>query len=321
MRRIYLGSKEIALLLAVLFHPALTLGQGRDTGCARKPIPLSLNEDRNISVLHSWLSFEKVLRGELTLRNNSNLALTAITLVVNYLDKDDNTLFAITYQANVKGFSNTALNIRAFSEVRLDNPVEPNGVIHMSASNLLSTTETPARAVASVLNITFLDGTGRNSGVLKPIWHSQPMLDRADGSIKLALDVASEPVYIAAELKINEYGNVTAVEPIGGPLTAAQIQSLSRQLATWHFFPAIENGYGVPDTLAIVLQFQPTDAVPTHHCFLGHPEAYPKIFAYFILERQSGKPDSWQAYYDDYPVDTHFPKSVVVEDRPAQRVH
>src|ERR1700687_2603867 len=71
----------------------------------------------------------------------------------------------------------------------------------------------------------------------------------------------------------------------------------------------LQNGYGVPDKLPIVLEFQPTDAVPTHHCFLAQPEAYPKTFAFFTLQRESSQPDRWQAYYNGFPVDDTFPKS------------
>jgi len=319
MWRLQLRKMGGGILLAALFPLSLAGQQNKDTGCVRRPIPLTLHETWKLSVLNSWLSFEKALSGEVTLRNDGTKAIEAITLVANYLDQNDNPMFTITYQAKVKGFSTYAhSSIQPFFETRLDSPVEPKGIIHMSAGNFLSTTEIPAKALASVLNIWFADGTVRNSGVSNPPWRSEPMLVRADAPINLALDVKTEPVYFTAELKIDEYGNVSAVELIGMSSLTIAAQSLSRQLGTWHFFPAIEDGYARAATLAMVLDFQPVDAVPAHHCFLAHPGAYPKMFAFLTLEREQDQSESWKAYYNGYPVDAHFPRSVVLTSSPAR---
>lgn len=311
----YTGSWSLpALVLATLFCPSVIGKQGQESQCARKEIPLTLHDERTLTVLHSWLSFEKTLEGEVTLRNTSPKAIKAATLVVLYLDGNGNTLFTITYEANVKGYGNTEHNIRPFHEMRLKRNVEPGDAIYMWASNFLSTTEVPVRAIVSIDNITFADGTAQDSGTTNPPWRSQPMLDRADGPINLSLDLQTEPLRADFRLTIDEYGNVKGVEPLGAnPLTAAQTQSLSRQLSIWHFFPAIEGGYGVAASLPIVLLFLPDNAPPTHHCFLNQPSMYPKLFAFFTLERAQGRPDSWQAYYNGYPVDATFPHRHVID--------
>jgi len=198
--------------------------------------------------------------------------------------------------------------------VRLDNNIASGEIILLTGTSLLITNEEPASAVMSVLILQYADGSGRDSVNLNSTWRTDPLLMETPDNFHFLLPHLTDPVEIQLNLRISEYGNVSAVESRRDgdtSLTPDQNRVISKQLEKWHFFPAVEGGNAVKSDLHILMVYRPKNALPINYCFQGQAAKYPSKFALVTLEPNPHSPESWITYYGGFHAGGKFPINIV----------
>lgn len=294
------GSRVLFLLALLIFSRTDAQPQSPDL-CHRRSIPITLDPNSKFQLVGHWLSFDAPITGELYVRNRTGRALNALTILVNYLDRQRNLLFSIPYQANVRGAENTIQSIRPFMELRLAKPVPRDGVVGLVGTNLLSSTEVPASAAISFINLTFDDRSGTSMGFLPEMLHANPLLEETPEDFRIQISQDTLPKEFLVTLKIDPYGRVTEINPLGslGP-DASSLEEVSGELRKWRFYPAIQNGYATESTLRLLLEFRPQPILPIRRCFLQLAPPYPPSFVHVTLGPIPDTPDRWVPYYSGF---------------------
>jgi len=292
--------------------------------CERASIPLHLDSlTKDFEVTGSWLSMEAegTLRGEISLRNQTDKSLSRLTVMVNYLDENGSILFSIPYQANLPNDENDIRNIRPFSELHLNGPVQPGEVVALDGRNLLSVTTVPTSAeVVYWFAKHYEDGSSVSTQIGHHGFRTDPLLVETPGYLRLTLPHPAESFETLVKMRINEYGRVLEVQPGregDTGLTGEQFEALSEQLAEWHFFPGIENGYAVQSDLYLLVEFVPENPLPVRRCFLEHPAKYTSKFALVTLQPIRDSSNRWIPYYGGFPADGKVEPNIVEIGPPA----
>lgn len=278
------------------------------SACGRIVIPLHLYASKDqFAVTESSLLIEEegTIEGNITFRNQTGRSLSRLTVIVNYTDQDGSTMFSIPYRASISNEKNEPRNIRPFSEVHLNHPIQTQQEFGLIGRNLLSISKMPTSAEVVYWDIEFSeDGSGESSQIGQHGFRTDALLLDTPGYVRLDFPHPSERVETWVKLRINEYGRVLNVQPWHegtNGLKSEQFRALSQQLAEWHFFPAIENGYASQSELYLLVEFEPEQVPPVRHCFLEHPEKYVNKFAFVTLQPTSKSSNDWIPYYGGFP--------------------
>jgi len=268
---------------------------------------------------------EGTFRGEISLRNQTGKSLSRLTVMVNYLDENGSILFSIPYQANLPNDKNDMRNIRPFSELHLNGPVQPGKVVTLDGRNLLSITNVPTSAeVPYWFAKHFEDGSALSTQIGQHGFRTDPLLDETPGYLRLTLPHPAEPFETLVKMRINEYGRVLEIKPGregDTSLAREQFEALSEQLTKWHFFPGVENGYATSSDLYILVVFEPEHALPVRRCFLEHPDKYASKFALVTLQPILDSSDRWIPYYGGFPADGKMEPNYIEIGPPAIPIH
>jgi hypothetical protein len=272
--------------------------------CDRVSIPLHLDSaTKDFEVTGSWLFMEAAgtLRGEISLRNQTDKSLSRLTVMVNYLDENGSILFSIPYQANLLNEENDIRNIRPFSELRLNGPVQPGEVVTLVGRNLLSITTVPSSAeVVYWFAKHYEDGSSVSNQIGQHGFRTDPL--------------PAESFETLVKMQINEYGRVLEIQSGregDTGLTGEQFEALSKQLAEWHFFPGIENGYAVQSDLYLLVEFVPENPLPIRRCFREHPAKYVSKFALVTLQPIRDSSNRWILNYGSFPADSIMERNII----------
>jgi hypothetical protein len=276
--------------------------------CQTIPVPLSLESlKKPFEVTNSWLSVDSVdgLVGGITLRNQTGKPLSRLTVMVNYLDENRSILFSMPYQANLPTEKNHLSNIRPFSELELSEPVSPGKEVSLLARNLLHVTRMPATAEIIFWLAKYDDGSISDDLISQRGFRTDPILvETPEEYLQVGVPYPSEPIKVWLTAHINEYGRVLTLKVVPESnlgLSEAEFRSLSRQVAEWHFFPAVENGYAASSDLCLLIEFLPEKPLPVRHCFAEDIDKRPAKFAIVTLQPVGGAQDQWIPYYGSFP--------------------
>jgi hypothetical protein len=236
--------------------------------CTRFPIPTHFNSSGNeFEVAGSWISLEDdgTFTTDLGLLNKTGRSLSALVFMINYRDEGGSILFSIPLEANLPDEGNKLQSARAFSRLRLNEPIKPGAAVLLTGRNLLSTTIVPTSAEVVYWQAKFSED---RSSVTASIDHlgylTDPLVDETPGYLRVPLAQQLEPIEIFVKLTINEYGRVLDIQKghqEDTSITQEQFQALSEQLRQWHFSPSVENGYAVQSELSLLVVFEPRNSV------------------------------------------------------------
>ncbi len=300
--------RHLKTLMVALLVVLVNGGRADGTSpCQRVKIPLHLGSSKEFEVTGSWLSTapEGTMQGEISVRNKTNLSLSRITVMVNYLDANGSLLFSIPYQANLPNEGNEFRNVRPFFELHLNEPVRPGEVVVLTGTNLLSTTTVPSSAEVIYWLVKYYeDSSSVSDRIGQHGFQTDPLLVETPGEIRVTLPPLTEPAETFLKMRISEYGRVLDVQPalegdrVG--ITREKLQVLSEQLGQWRFFPSVKNGYAVPSDLFLLAVFLPENSIPLSSCFLENAATYPSKFALVTFQPLHGTPGSWTPYYGGF---------------------
>ena len=309
---------RLALMTALLATFLSGEGVAALSQCDRVSIPLHLDSAaRDFEVTGSWLSMEAAgtLRGEISLRNQTDKSLSRLTVMVNYLDENGSILFSIPYQANLLNEENDIRNIRPFSELRLNGPVQPGEVVALEGRNLLSITTVPSSAeVVFWFAKHYEDGSSVSAQIGQHGFRTDPLPVQMPGYLRLTLPHPAESFETLVKMQINEYGRVLEIQSGregDTGLTGEQFEALAKQLAEWHFFPGIENGYAVQSDLYLLVEFVPENPLPIRRCFREHPAKYVSKFALVTLQPIRDSSNRWILNYGSFPADSLMEPNII----------
>jgi hypothetical protein len=306
-----------SIVLSLVLVASLSLGADRELAegqtkntdlCMPKQVLLTLKRDWGLEVVSHSLLLEQATEspwviGEMSLRNNTGLTITRITLIVSYFDDQGAYLFSITYHASTKD-EIEQVQLRPFYQVKLNKPVRPHELILMDGTNLLITKVLPKNARGS--NILIESTSGTLSGATETPWRSEPILEESPPYFEMATPGEPLPEEIMLVAKIDRNGRVAQLrttEP--GHTPSAILEKIRQQTEKWLFFPAIEGGFAVDHELNIRLRFRRKRALPIRECS-SDLQKYPRVFATVDLIPLNEESSEWRFYFGGYPAGGKF---------------
>src|SRR5208282_527688 len=128
-------------------------------------------------------------------------------------------------------------------------------------------------AEVSVLNLTFTDGSHRDSLFLSvpeqahaggsQAWNSDPLPIETPSEFRAEFGNEHPPDRIFVTVRVEPSGQPVVVAPREGLDPAPNaFPKIAEQLQEWRFFPAIENGHPIPSDLNLLLLFRPRGSPP-----------------------------------------------------------
>jgi hypothetical protein len=295
-------------VLVMYVNFSMTESISATPSCDKVSIPLHQDSpSKYFEVIGSWISTDAngALEGEISVHNLSDKSLSFLTVIVNYLDEKGSIMFSLPYQANLPSEENHLRNVRPFSELRLNEPVGPGEAVGLTGRSLLSIAIVPSSAEVVYWQAKFYeDGSSVSTSFGQHGFRTDPVLVETPGYLRVPLRPPAEPVETLLKLRINEYGRVLDVQrgrEGDTHLTQEQFETLTQQIAKWHFFPAVESGYGVPSDLFLLVQFEPENSIPIKRCSLEQPDKSVTKFALATLQALRNFSDRWTLNYGGFP--------------------
>jgi hypothetical protein len=299
--------KELSLgflFLASFFSSSTVARQANQATdpCQRARVQLSIAPDLKLKVVNHFLRFDPQVEGTLVLRNETGEQINGITILVNYTDQQGRRIFAIPYQASVKGSQNTTTNIRPFYRGRLTRPVKPGEVFNLAGTGLLTATTVPVKSEVSFISLQLADRGVERAGVGS--FQSDPILEEAPREyFQLAASTDNLPQQVSLKVSIGASGTVKDVDFASESEPRDQLLTpVMDEIRRWRFFPAIRDGFGVPSHLFVLLRFRRADEPPVLDCFIGQGDKYPATFVIVRLEPVPTLKGRWMFFYDKYQV-------------------
>lgn len=281
--------------------------------CTAVEIPLEIPNDSGLELeKHEFCGGVKG-GGTIILKNHTGRAIDQITLDVVYLDSKGAVLFGIPYRGGASRFHWTYLG-GVFRYEGWPHPVPPNESLLLDGTNLLSTTEKPAKAVFTIMDIRFGDKTQKTFvGAIQIESRNETFLINAlptwfPYSFQIPVFSGTLPDELQLAASIDRRGRVTKVDFAGAPVLPERIaEQIKSQIMQWRFYPETRSGRGVDSRLNLVLCFYPAMLpAPKNDCPYGLGKTYPRLFAQVELSQEEPGGTEWRITYGGWPAGGHF---------------
>jgi hypothetical protein len=263
--------------------------------CERDDIPLQMLESGHLKVIWHHLSLGENGQGRLGLVNETGKTITTVVVLVSYLDSDGKPIFAIPYFGGLDYSPTEIQNIRPFIKTILKQAVQPGDKFALFGTNLESTTQSPARAKATLVDTVFDDDTGSDS--FSSTQATGPLLLNSPEFFEMQSDPSKIPDELLLTVALDERGRVGDVDfDQSFPHSVALESQIRSQLKLWSFFPATMTGYAVKAQLKLLFRFHDKEIpLPLPTCPLDLPDKYPRIFVMVDLQREDDR--RWNVMY------------------------
>ncbi len=293
--------------------PALLLAAGgpaaADTPagmfCFVRKLPTSVPEGRALLgvVSNDFSSFvdSTHARGGLTLRNESQQTIEAITIVVEYYDSVGASLVTIAYDAFVKGKQEAYPGAGIpYHRHWLDEALAPGAEAYIASGSDLGSARCPQSAAVTFIAVRFSDGTSRQAAAT--VWRlSARIVDAPQYFVWPRTEIPAHQLRFTAS--IDEEGHVQALTGLEGyPMKLTE--RLLEQLRFWSIAPSLKNGVPVPSEMPIVIRFH----TRPKRGFCSVKAAYLQV-PQVILDLIPGRPgqDEWEALAACRPISRTAP--------------
>ena len=239
--------------------------------------------------------------GVLGFYNNTGKPISRLTVAVDYLARDGQTLLTMLYQAGPRRTEEQLFSFeRAAPWPELEEPLRPSASIRLLGESPVTTSRCPTGARVSLLSIVFLDH--QTFLWSTPAWRIEATPKSTGKSFTLDPALVRSVSQFSVKVRINPDGRISdlwAAEPVDSDV----LGKIKSQIGSWSFEPALRAGKAEEDEQFWLLRF--------HTQFIKEKDNWQFVvngapsspFTVLDFFSDVGTPGHWAVVYGDQTAD------------------